>query len=62
MRRTMTVAQSKTDFDTLLHLAETGEVCVITRDGKPVAALVGPELLAQLERPQAARQQMGWRS
>ncbi|ETW94958.1 MAG: hypothetical protein ETSY2_48865 [Candidatus Entotheonella gemina] len=54
MRRVVTVAESTTHFAELLRLAETGEMCVITRDGKPVAALVGQELLEQMERLQAA--------
>ncbi|ETX00880.1 MAG: hypothetical protein ETSY1_09530 [Candidatus Entotheonella factor] len=54
MRRVMTVAESKAHFAELLRFAETGEICVITRDGKPVAALVGQELLEQLKRLQAS--------
>ena len=52
-RRIMTAAEAKSQFAESLRLVDKGNVVVITRYGKPVAALVGPENLEQLERLEA---------
>ncbi len=54
MPRTMSAAETKTRFAESLRLVEAGEIVEITRYGKPVAALVSSERLAQLRRLQAA--------
>jgi prevent-host-death family protein len=50
LQETMTAAEAKAHFADLLRLAEKGEVVLITRYGKPVAALVGPGDIALLMR------------
>ena len=49
-RHTMTAAQAKAQFAESLRHVERGDVVVITRYGRPVAALVGADELAQFER------------
>jgi prevent-host-death family protein len=51
--KVMTAAEAKSQFAESLRLVDTGNVVVITRYGKPVAALVGPEDLEQLDRLKA---------
>jgi prevent-host-death family protein len=51
--KTITAAEAKNRFAESLRLVDKGNIVVITRYGKPVAALVGPENLAQLERLKA---------
>ncbi|MFC1706577.1 type II toxin-antitoxin system Phd/YefM family antitoxin [Planctomycetota bacterium] len=46
----LSVAEVKARFSQCVRTAETGEPVVITRRGHPVAALVGTEQLAQIER------------
>ena len=48
--RVLSAAEAKLHFAESLRNVDKGNVIVITRYGKPVAALVGPEDLAQLER------------
>ena len=50
MRRTLTAADAKNRFAEALRQAEIGDLIVITRYRKPVAALVGGERLERLER------------
>jgi len=45
-----TAAEAKTRFAEFIRLVERGESVVITRHGKPVAALVAPSELKELER------------
>jgi prevent-host-death family protein len=49
-RRTVTAAEAKAKFADSLRIVEKGDVVVITRYGKPVAALVNADELEQLER------------
>jgi prevent-host-death family protein len=49
-RRTVTAAEAKAKFADSLRWVEKGHVVVITRYGKPVAALVNADELEQLER------------
>lgn len=51
--KVMTAAEAKSQFAESLRLVDKGNVVVITRYGKPVAALVGPEDLEQLDRLKA---------
>jgi prevent-host-death family protein len=48
--RTVTAAEAKAHFAESLRLVEKGDVVVITRYGKPIAALVSADELQQLER------------
>ena len=54
MRIRKSAAEAKSHLGDLLRLAERGDEVVITRYGKPVAALVSAEEFAQLERLRAA--------
>lgn len=54
MLRMMSVAQAKATFAACVRWAESGEAVVISRHGKPVAALVRAEDLDRLERLRAA--------
>lgn len=54
MSREVTVAELKNQLSSRVHQAEHGEPVVITRRGKPVAALVSTGDLEQLERLRAA--------
>lgn len=48
--KVLSAAEAKFHFAESLRNVDMGNVVVITRYGKPVAALVSPEDLAQLER------------
>jgi prevent-host-death family protein len=48
-RKVMTAAEAKSQFAECLRTVDKGNVVVITRYGKAVAALVGPEDLVQLD-------------
>ena len=54
MARTLKVAEAKARFSEALRKVEAGEHLVVTRHGKPVAALVPAPELAELERLRAA--------
>ncbi len=54
MSKEVTVADAKKQLSSWVRSAEYGETVVITRRGKPVAALVSTEDLGQLERLRAA--------
>lgn len=53
-KKLLSVAEAKARFAEQIREVEKGEPVVITRHGKPVAALVRPEDLEQLERLRAA--------
>lgn len=57
--RTITAAEAKARLADSLRVVERGEVVVITRYGKPVAALVSADELQQLERLRARSPQDG---
>ncbi len=50
MRRNISVAEAKATFSECIRAAESGNAVLITRHGKPVAALVSPSDLEHLER------------
>jgi prevent-host-death family protein len=54
MTRTVSAADAKSHFSDHLRASERGESIVITRHGKPVAALVPASDLPELERLRAA--------
>ncbi len=54
MSQEVTVAEAKKQLSGWVRRAEHGETVVITRRGKPVAALVSSEDLEQLKRLRAA--------
>jgi prevent-host-death family protein len=54
MPKDLSVAEAKAHFADCLRTAERGESVVITRHGKPVAAIVPAGDLAHLERLRAA--------
>ncbi|MBI4520633.1 MAG: type II toxin-antitoxin system Phd/YefM family antitoxin, partial [Gemmatimonadetes bacterium] len=54
MPKTVSVAEAKARFSAVLRSAEGGRPVVITRHGKPVAALVRADELEQIERLRAA--------
>lgn len=49
MSRAMTIAEAKSRFSDCVRSAEGGETVVITRYGKPAAAVVSARYLAELE-------------
>jgi len=59
MARTLSAARAKAEFAQCVRKAEGGEAVVITRHGKPVAALVSAEQVKQLERLRAAGPEAG---
>jgi len=54
MTKTVTVAEAKAHLSDCIRSIERGETIVITRHGKPVAALVASEDLDTLDRLRAA--------
>ena len=54
MIRHIPVSDAKARFSDCVQAAESGELIIITRHNKPVAALVRPENIEQLERLRAA--------
>ena len=54
MRRNLSASEAKAQLADALRQAEGGDVVWITRYGKPTAALLGAERLAELERRAAA--------
>jgi prevent-host-death family protein len=54
MTKTLSAARAKTQFAETLRFAEKGGIVEITRYGRPVAAFVSVEQLAQLRRLKAA--------
>lgn len=59
MTRTVSVAHAKAELSQCIRWAEDGEPVVITRHGKPVAALVRVEELEHLQRLRAAGPESG---
>lgn len=59
MGRTLSAAQAKAGFAECVRRVEAGEALVITRHGKPVAALVAATSLRELERLKAAGPEAG---
>jgi len=57
--RTFSVAEAKAHFSDCVRAAEGGRSVVITRRGKPVAALVPADRLQQIERLMAAGPEAG---
>ncbi|MGB6366286.1 MAG: type II toxin-antitoxin system Phd/YefM family antitoxin [Thermoanaerobaculia bacterium] len=54
-----TIARAKAHFSQCLREAEGGQPIVLTRHGRPVAALVSIELFEQLERLRAGGPEAG---
>lgn len=54
MARTVSAARAKAEFAECIRKAEAGTALVITRHGRPVAALVPADRLQQLERLRSA--------
>ena len=54
MTRAMSLAEAKARFSECVRAAENGMPVVITRYGKPVAAVVDAETLEQIQRLHAA--------
>ena len=54
MSKTVPIAEAKARLSRWVRVAEKGEPVVITRHGRPVAALVGAEDVDQLQRLRAA--------
>jgi len=59
MSRQVSAAEAKNHLGDFLRDAESGEVVLITRYGKPVAALVSADDAARLERLKATTPQSG---
>lgn len=59
MARTLSAARAKAEFAECVRRAEAGDAVVITRHGRPVAALVAAQRLKQLERLRAAGPEAG---
>ena len=59
MFKNMSIAEAKAHLSVCIREAEQGESIVITRHGKPVAALVAASHLEQLERLRRAGPQGG---
>ena len=58
-RKALSVAEAKAALSEAIRDVEAGNTVVITRHGKPVAALVAPDDLPTLERLRAAGPQQG---
>lgn len=59
MHEVVPINEAKKDLSQFIRRAEHGDPVVISRRGHPVVALVSTELLAQLERLQAAGPEAG---
>lgn len=59
MRETVSVADAKSRFAEFVRKAETGEVVVLSRHGRPVAALVSAGDVDRIERLRAAGPEKG---
>lgn len=58
-RKALSVAQAKASLSDAIREVEGGKTVIITRHGKPVAALVRPDDVDQLERLRSAGPQQG---
>lgn len=56
MTKKIPASEAKEHFSEYVHAAEVGEPVMITRYGKPVAALVSPGMLEEVERLRAAQE------
>lgn len=54
MAKELSITEAKTNFSAAIREAESGELVVITRHGKPAAALIDAEALEWLRRLRAA--------
>lgn len=59
MARSVSIVEAKAHFSDYVRKAEAGQPVLILRHGKPVAAVVGAEDLAALDRLRAAGPQSG---
>ena len=59
MENNVSVAEAKATFSECIRRAEAGNAVLITRHGKPVAALVSPNDLEHLERLRKAGPESG---
>lgn len=59
MENTISVAEAKTALSECLRQVETGEPIIITRHGKPVAAIVSAHDIEQLKRLRKAGPEKG---
>ncbi len=59
MNKHISVAEAKTKFSDCIRQVETGHPVLITRHGKPVAALVRPDDLEHIERLRKAGPESG---
>ncbi|MBW1692334.1 MAG: type II toxin-antitoxin system Phd/YefM family antitoxin [Deltaproteobacteria bacterium] len=59
MDRKLSVAEAKATFSACIRHVEAGASVLITRHGKPVAALVNPDDLEHLERLRKAGPEQG---
>ena len=59
MEKNISVAEAKATFSECIRKVEAGSVVLITRHGKPVAALVSPSDLEHLERLRKAGPESG---
>jgi prevent-host-death family protein len=59
MEKSVSIAEAKATFSECIRQVEAGSSVLITRHGKPVAALVRPNDLEHLERLRKAGPQMG---
>ena len=59
MNKNITVAEAKARFSECIRQIEKGSTVLITRHGKPVAALVRPDDLEHLERLRKAGPESG---
>lgn len=59
MNKTLSVAEAKASFSECIRKVEAGKVVLITRHGKPVAALVCPDDIEHLERLRKAGPESG---
>lgn len=59
MEKNISVAEAKATFSECIRKVEAGSAVLITRHGKPVAALVSPNDLEHLERLRKAGPESG---
>ena len=59
MEKNISVAEAKATFSECIRKVEAGSAVLITRHGKPVAALVSPSDLEHLKRLRKAGQESG---
>ncbi|EFI36198.1 prevent-host-death family protein [Desulfonatronospira thiodismutans ASO3-1] len=59
MKNNISVAKAKATFSECIRTVEAGNSVLITRHGKPIAALVSPNDLEQLERLRKAGPECG---